>query len=734
MQDPKTCAVLCEILADGVDIHRCAAARALGKFTANGQAAQTLTAALLDEDADVRTDAAVALGRLGDPANAPALLENLVGDPDGDVKKAALKVLIDMCHAPVLPSLRALAVSRSEDIVWDEDAFYTDGWDDWLDLQIMAIRGLGLMADTESLDAIRTALEDEYGQDVSNVAFGALLQMGAAGAGMLEDLFKTGNQIRRRRIALEVDGNPAAHLATLLSLCLNDPDGQVRLFAVKGLAHRPDGAASLVDMFDDENPDIRALVLETCGAGQPEKTVAAAADSSALVRKTAFSVMAAAPDAFTQDEISGTLEAALKDEIEVAVAAAMAWAVLAPQEALPMLGGALNGAKLPLEFRLGTIAALRRIGPDASRYLRHGASDSERDIRLASLTLLAEFAARDKTWPNPSATALLAALDGQLILPPEPTDAAEDAGDAPPTDETAQSGDEIPNLANELDEDALDPGTSTLEEILAPSAPEATDEPAVEIELSADDQRRLALAKSRSIGKRKVTRAEQIPAHEEIRQFAAELLGDVAHRDITARLCDLLASDDARLASNALASLSRQAQRLGGDMLAAVLPDLVRLLENGDDETPLLAARAIGYATGPEAEAKLSELLTQPSRSIRLEAVLAFDRRGVADARIVAQLCDSWPSVRLAAATTLANHKGPEAIDMLVDFAFSQEGMQHLDAARLLARCAPGLAEQRMLEVLADESRKRIWIVAIEVIDEMTGAPPDGDIYRRKVA
>jgi HEAT repeat protein len=58
MTNSKISSVLSEILLEGVDVHRCAAARALGQI-ADPQSAGALEKALLDEDPDVRSDSAV---------------------------------------------------------------------------------------------------------------------------------------------------------------------------------------------------------------------------------------------------------------------------------------------------------------------------------------------------------------------------------------------------------------------------------------------------------------------------------------------------------------------------------------------------------------------------------------------------------------------------------------------------------------------------------------------------
>ena len=68
--------VLAALLRDGVDVHRCGAARALGEIKSD-QATEVLLEALLDEDEDVRTDAAEALAVIGDQRASKQLLEKV---------------------------------------------------------------------------------------------------------------------------------------------------------------------------------------------------------------------------------------------------------------------------------------------------------------------------------------------------------------------------------------------------------------------------------------------------------------------------------------------------------------------------------------------------------------------------------------------------------------------------------------------------------------------------------
>ena len=82
---------LTELLQSGVDVHRCAAASALGCL-GDPRSVEILIEALLDEDPDVRTDAAAALAERPDSRAVDQLMENLVGDPCAEVKISSRSV------------------------------------------------------------------------------------------------------------------------------------------------------------------------------------------------------------------------------------------------------------------------------------------------------------------------------------------------------------------------------------------------------------------------------------------------------------------------------------------------------------------------------------------------------------------------------------------------------------------------------------------------------------------
>jgi len=736
----QAAAVLCGILESGADIHRCAAAQAL-VHVRGGDVAAALRKALRDEDVDVRADAAAALGAMAVGDSAEALMENLLGDPNGDVKKAALGALVALRHEPVTDLLRHLAVERTGLIAWDDDAFYADGWDDWLDLQVIAIRGIGEMGDVGGIDAILAALDDEGGQDVSAVAIAALLQLGTAGARALAGVFAGGNGRLRRRIAKGLVGRDDPVFSALLDACLKDRDGDVRLAAAQVLAGRAAEDPRLEALMADPDPRVRSAVLTAAGTVRAERVLAALTDGAAAVRKAAFGAIARTPEAFDGAELTPLLRAAFDDDVEVALAAAMAWAAVDPEAALPMLGGGLNGAELPVAFRAGLVEPLRRLGPAASRYLAVAAVDESRTVRLAALTLLADFAAEGDVWPNLAGEILLHALAGDLLAPPEPAevdnsrsdDLEEGGGEAAARPQPDDA--ETPVLAadSEIAEEELpDPGTSTLDAILSPAPAPLPPQAAAEMDLSDEDRYYLALAKRRAMGKKRVSLDPGIPPHLEIRRYAAALLANVPRSEVCTALIAALGEADGELERAALGALAHQASRREA-LPTTALEALQNFLGDGDEKLCALVIRAIASITGPEAEAHLDQALTDPSPAVRLEAVRALDRRELADARLEAALSDVWPGVRLAAATAMAHHRGAEALAPLIGFAFAQAGAHRREAGQLLAQVAPSGAVRAFLGVLADESRKREWLVAIEALDEILAAvPPLGQ--DRKVA
>jgi HEAT repeat protein len=725
MTNSKINHVLSEILLEGVDVHRCAAARALGQI-GDPQSADALQKALLDEDPDVRADAASALGGIAAQDCAGALMENLLHDPDVDVKQAAITALVKMRHQPLIPVLHSLVVSRGDDIAWDEDEIYTDGWDSWLDIQLMAIKALGEFGAEEAVPEIVSALDDEMGQDISETAVSALVRLGRPGADALTRLMSQGDARRRRRIAEAVSASTSPHLDALRDRCLGDGSAGVRSPAAVSIARHNPADPRLEPLFDDPDAGIRVAMLKHAGSRFPAMVRRRMDDPHPSVR---------------------TVRNAISGEPGVATQAALAWVALVGEDALPALGNALENPEVPIAFRIGVIGSLQKIGRACVPYLLGVVGDENRQLRLATLTALADFAARDAIWPNPAGEGLLEALNGELVPEPEeiPVDSPVDSPEDPPEEFLDDSPIEFPvdlpvDLPAKTDletDDGSDPESavpvqeqrapSTLDLILsgqagktAPAAEEDA-EPAP-LELTEDQHRLMELSKQRAVSKKKVALESTVPAHLDVPRFAARLLGDVAHPDVTAQLIAVLANGDDEMHQAALHSLVQHGEKLG-TLPKAGLEPLLSCIGGKNADLRRLAVRALGWLDREEVGQTLRSLLDDKDPHIRLEAVRALDLRGVADDRILGRLKDEYSGVRLAAASALARHRGPGVVGPLVEFAFADDGMYRRDVGRILGAFAREPAAEKLLGVLSDDGLKRHWLVAIEALAEMFQQP-----------
>lgn len=341
---------LSEILRDGLDHHRVAAAQALGRI---GDAACTdpLVHALRDEDEDVRIDAATALGVIGDLAAGEALLDNLVNDPSPEVKKVALDALIACRFQPVVPCLEKLIISRPEDMVWDDEAFFQDGWDDWLDLQLSAIEGVAAFGIESAVPAIVHALQDEEGQDLTEQAVAAFSRLGFSGIEAMKRLLGDGERMRRA-IARCLVNAPIEIAGDLIVSLIKDQSAAVRLEVLLTLHKIAPGYADLRSFFEDDDPSVRAEAVTLLGFDYPDDLRLALRDTSIFVAAAALEVVAQHPDLLPPDILMPFLSEWIEsDDQTVADPASTLLATIAPKDALALAKENLVSASEPKQFR-----------------------------------------------------------------------------------------------------------------------------------------------------------------------------------------------------------------------------------------------------------------------------------------------------------------------------------------------------------------------------------------------
>lgn len=706
---------LSTILKDGIDVHRCAAARALGGL-GGPLAIAGLTDALLDEDPDVRVDAVSALAEIQTPEAAEKLMENLIGDPDADVKKAAIQALVALRHAPVVPLLRALAVSRAEDqITWDEEAFYIEGWDSWDDIQISAIRGLGAFEDEAAITDILEAMSDEQGQDISEPAFEALAQMGSEGAQALAQIYSLDDPRLSRRIARAAGRSDNPHIAVLHGEMLLDKSPQIRALALESL---PSTDTRLARLFNDPDAIVRAAAVRHHGAANLLGLRGMILDEAPQVRLEVFKIIAAHPDEFREKPLIDAIKSTLKGDPDAARAAALALFALKGAKVAKGFTHVLGQQDIPREFRIGILETLEKAGDIAVPALLTAAADPDRQLRLASLTTLANIAAEGPTWPNDAGLGLLTALKGELVLPPEEPEEEEIIPDPKPEPDQA----ELDAIAAEIDQslplvpDDAAPG-STLRAIMVNQPGEPAAEPE-EIKLDPTQERLLAATNTRKLNKRKVSWQTEVAPYLDVRRFSARLLGQVVQPDVTEALIDTLENaPDVETLEAALFSLAEHGTKLG-HLPARLTNQAQALLDHKNSDIRVLATRILGFLPTTEND-QLATLTRHQDQLVRVEAIRALDRRNVAHPALNKALNDDYLGAGIAAARALARLKGGDAVDDLVEFATRNDGTYRRDIGRLLGQYAPNKGAARLLDLMRDETRKSEWLVAIDALSEL---------------
>lgn len=450
------------------DVMRCAAIRALASVQ-GPSVRDALLAARMDTDPDVRSDAMEGLVHLALPEDAVSIRESLMGDPVREVKQAAIRALVRLDDARSIPLLRSLALSRSDDqVAWEDE----DGdWEEWLDIQALAITALGDLGAEEAIGDLITAQMDELGQNLDLPVFGAFSKMGDAGVAALLVQFEASRGAVRRRVAQALaEASPealAAHLDDLVAA----PEAELRLLAVSAL---PKGDTRFQDFaIADLSADVRAAAVTAGAPGLPDLAQACLADPDDRVKAAALKALCPPFDAaFHEALVDNMLMWLDRAGPVLATEAAMRLPLLAPNRAEGPLLAVIDTPAKPLELR---VAAVKALGTPALELdpglLTERLDNPARQVRVALLTLLrrkAEQGAEDVVLVVASAIAgaLELAVPETAPEPDGPEAGTPKEGAGPRRIWITPEGDIVEN------EDRPEPvtGQSTLDSILAGAA------------------------------------------------------------------------------------------------------------------------------------------------------------------------------------------------------------------------------------------------------------------------
>ena len=725
---------LSTILRDGVDIHRCAAAQAMGAI-GNVESVDILIEALLDEDEDVRTDAAEALSLINDAKAAPKLLENLVGDPCFEVKMAGLQALTKMKSQEAILWFKRLLVRHHEEINWDEEEFYQNGWDSWVDMQVEAIKSLTALGVEDAVPDIMVAIDDEEGQDLTEMAFDCLGQLGNPGVKALIHYLNDPESRRRRRAVFVLAGLPDEEAQKAVQAAVKDTAKDVRISVIQALAKNKSGDETLAIFLSDPDVEVRALAAATVGVKGAEKLIDLIDDPAPEVQAAAIKRLREFSDIMERDGVAQSLSEKLQNgEPAVAAQAAETLAVGFGDKVKEILIIVLQNQDLAEDIRLGALRGLCLFADsEVLEAVVTILGDDKRQLRLEALSQMATIASSDMASATEAEEILIAALNGELVAVPEggpQEEQPEVIHDTAELEEPVQADEETPELeAGENSLEALeteseeDYPTSTWAAIMGDQGPkdgrvaELGNTKENRVRLTQSDMELLALS-ARTPKKGRVNLSREIPAYSDVPQFAARVMGDVITEKTASALAMLIESNNAQLSSAALDSLARIGESMGSLPKDAV-QGLMRVVANAERDNRLLAVRALGNSGAKECAGFLQHRLVDGDSFVKTEAIQALSRLG-AEIDSLDELIESQErSVRLAAAEAHVNVNKSDTLDRLLNFAFANEGYHRRDAGRFLRKVNVEAANDRLVAVLQDQGRKREWPVAIEALAEI---------------
>jgi len=743
--DP-VCETLTNLLKNGLDIHRTIAAQALGRM-GYSLSVPNLIDALLDEDSDVRTDAAQALLELNDPVAAAPMFENLLGDPCPEVKLIAIQALADWGHAPLIPLLKKMIKGRTEDIIWDEEEFYETGWDDWLDIQIKVIEALAKLGVEDSVPDIVEAIDDDNAQDITEIAFQALGKLGDAGTKALLR-YAVSNDQRRRRRAIAVLGTLGGETASKAIIkALQDTSASVRVQAGLVLAQKNPADKHLEMLLLDKKSDVRAQFVGVCGAHFPDRLAALLFDKSSVVQAAVLGQLIEKSDVVEELGLMGRLlEIFTSPDGKSAGLAAQAMMAVAPDEMENEIIESLIEKQRPLDKRLGAAKALGMSeSEDSLNALKTILGDDNRQLRLDAMMAIARRAQSDHRWADMAMEILQASLRGETVPEPELMESEvqgevheevheqiqEDVlqGDEENLTPVAEIDETIgaaqPMIKDEVlsseNDDPQFPATTLAALMGAPS--ESVDAALAgeeAIELSETDIEFLELTQ-RSRKKKTVSPELKIAPYQDVRRFAARLLGDFKSDDIAITLAEAADQHDRELSLTAIDSLALLGEKMGS-YPDQVIDVLLGKLEDVDQEIRFQATRAYAQIPSRGKANILKNCLRDPYSFVRTEAIRGLATCIGTDEMIISCLDDEIPAVRLAAVEVLAPRSDDETVRRLARFALQFEGYHVRQVAQLLRHHKSHIARNVFLETLEKEQQKRVWKVAIEGL-EILGKP-----------
>ncbi len=701
--------------------------RAIQALSAIGAAnSPALVEALLDDDEDVRQDAAQALGALGVQDAAPQLLENLIHDPCGEVKLACVTALAELKSEDAAPYLRTLVTGRGEDITWDEDELHQDEWDDWLDTQIASIKALGRMGDVAAIEPIVMALMDEDGQELGDVACEALGRIGEASVPTLGVFTQSSNRRLRHRALRTLATIGGAEAEAILRKATTDKDGAVRLIGYEALM--PTDAAVVEQALTDAVEDIRIAALNQAGFSEPELLDRMMRDPGAKVQLALIERLDRTTPIADQDDLRWQVLdfLATGQQPEVSAQALGLLAALAPELVADRLNAlfSVDADDLKAERLQWAIVDALANSPlrEAAEWLQRACRAPFRSVRLkavASLAMIVTDADRPHVNQQQGRELLLS-----FALAPMPVAADEAAEEETPQTDIAA----LEEAGLDVSEGGENGPTSSLGAILGHDAiaAEMTQEAQQDEVQPLTPREQALLAKAtRHPKRRRVALDDDADAlQRETRMSAIRLLGEV--KGMQVMLAQIAQDPETEIAQQAFAALGVAVARHGAELDQDQLVDLItKGLSHTDSALSLQALKLLQQADLPPQDnlrGKLRAMVKTGDTPFRIDAMHILTRWDGTPDVARSLLDDVSAPVRQAAMRLLSETAPDQAGAAIVPFLLANPEQRIVTYVKDSAPAIVSIGRELLAE-LRDEDRRAQWPVMINALADLLGEP-----------
>lgn len=257
---------LVSLLEQGDEAQSCYSAKAIAEAQYH-EALPQLNQCLYHPDTDVVIDATKALGDLG-LGDVSSLIDVAKNHPDGDARHEALitlskqTLLNDTSHPEkkrIIDLFEAMAKGRVPDDAWG----MTNDWDEWWDLQLLAVQLFAQVATIDALPLFKELLASDPEPELEMALYNALAQLDLEYCQSLLEASPSLTQARKITKAISLNPCPKANVL-LFKQMDQSQDVEIKIIGIKALAQRNDKNYQwdLANQLCDESNRVQTCALE----------------------------------------------------------------------------------------------------------------------------------------------------------------------------------------------------------------------------------------------------------------------------------------------------------------------------------------------------------------------------------------------------------------------------------------------------------------------------------------